>query len=90
MKGQHQATKIYADHVTGIKAMLKRLSEAGEQHFFTDPATVNWADVGSIEHLAHKLREICDMTFNEGEYADHDFKETLHLHHEHGRRLHSR
>ena len=71
MKGQHHATRIYADHVTGINAMLKRLSEAGEQHFFTDPATVNWADVGSIEHLAHKLREICDMTFNEGEYADH-------------------
>ncbi len=63
MKGQHQATRIYADHITGIKAMLKRLSEAGEQHFFTDPATVNWADVGSIQQLAHKIREICDMTF---------------------------
>ena len=70
MKNQQQATKIYADHVTGIKAMLTRLSEAGDRHFFTEPAVANWADVGSIEHLAHKLRDICDMTFSEGEYAD--------------------
>ena len=70
MKNQQQATRIYADHVTGIKAMLKRLSEAGDRHFFTEPAKANWADVGGIEHLAHKLRDICDMTFNEGEYAD--------------------
>ncbi|MDE3016313.1 MAG: hypothetical protein KGI29_05245 [Pseudomonadota bacterium] len=73
MKNQQQATRIYADHVTGIKAMLKRLSEAGDRDFFTDAATVNWADVGSIEHLAHKLRDICDMTFNEGEYADSNY-----------------
>ena len=70
MKNQKQATRIYADHVTGIQAMLKRLNEAGDRHFFTDPATANWADVGSIEHVAHKLRDICDMTFSEGEYAD--------------------
>jgi hypothetical protein len=70
MKGQHQATRIYADHVIGIKTMLKRLSEAGDRHFFTEPAAADWADVGSIEHLARKVRDICDMTFNEGEYAN--------------------
>ena len=70
MNSQQQATRIYADHVTGIKAMLKRLSEAGDWYFFTEPATANWADVGSIVHLAKKVRDICDMTFNEGEYAN--------------------
>jgi len=70
MKNQHQATRVYADHVTGIKAMLNRLSEAADRHFSTDPTAADWADVGSIEHLAQKLRDICDMTFNEGEYAD--------------------
>jgi len=70
MKSQQQATRIYADHVTGIKAMLQRLSEAGDNHFFADPATVDWAEVGTIGHLAKKVRDICDMTFNEGEYAN--------------------
>ncbi len=52
-----------------IDAMLARLQELSADHFYTDPDSVNWADVGSLNHVRARLREITDMAFSEGEHA---------------------
>jgi hypothetical protein len=54
---------------TEIDAMLARLQELSANHFNTDPDRVNWADVGSLNHVRARLREISDMAFSEGEHA---------------------
>ena len=52
-----------------IDAMLARLKALSDDHFNTDPDSVNWADVGSLNHVRARLREITDMAFSEGEHA---------------------
>jgi hypothetical protein len=54
---------------TEIDAMLARLQTLSADHFNADPESVNWGDVGSLNHYRAKLREISDMAFNEGEHA---------------------
>lgn len=71
MKSQQQATRIYAAHVIGIEAMLQRLHVPAESGFFIDPAKVSWSHVHTIEDFTKTVREICDLTFNEGKYAKH-------------------
>ena len=76
MNSQQQATKIYAAHVIGIEAMLKRLNVPAESDFFIEPVKANWSHVNTIESFTKTVRDICDMTFNEGKYAD--FQPTNH------------
>jgi uncharacterized damage-inducible protein DinB len=54
---------------TVIDAMLARLQALSDDHFNADPGSVNWADVATLNHYRARLREICDMAFNEGEHA---------------------
>lgn len=70
MKSQHLATRIYAAHVHGIEAMLKRLHTPVERDFFIEPVKANWSHVNTIESFTKTVRDICDMTFNEGKYAN--------------------
>lgn len=53
-----------------IDAMLERLKALSDDHFETDPQEITWADVGTLNHYCAKLREITDMAFREGEYAE--------------------
>jgi len=53
-----------------IDAMLERLATLSAEHFDTDPDEVDWSHVGTLEHYRNKLREITDMAFREGEYAE--------------------
>jgi len=53
-----------------IDAMLERLSALSAEHFDTDPDEIDWGHVGTLEHYRNKLREITDMAFREGEYAE--------------------
>lgn len=54
---------------TEIDAMLARLQALSDDHFNTAPDSVNWADVGSLNHYRARLCEITDMAFAEGEHA---------------------
>lgn len=50
-----------------IDAMLARLQALSDNHFDTAPDELNWADVGSLGHVAEQLKEITDFLFGEGE-----------------------
>jgi hypothetical protein len=52
-----------------IDAMLAWLKALSDDHFRTEPDSVDWADVGSLNHFRARLREITDMAFSEGEHA---------------------
>jgi hypothetical protein len=53
-----------------IDAMLARLQALSDDHFNAHPDEVNWADVGTLEHYASRLKRITDSAFREGEYAE--------------------
>lgn len=70
MKHQAQVTKEYTESLAAIEATLNRLLKAVPTNFYADPKTADWADLGSIRRLEIKLKEVSDMVFNEGEYAN--------------------
>ena len=53
-----------------IDAMLERLATLSAEHFETSPDEINWGHVGTLNHYRARLREITDMAFREGEYAE--------------------
>jgi len=53
-----------------IDAMLARLQALSADHFDRDPDSLNWGDVGDLEHYAGLLKRITDSAFGEGEYAE--------------------
>jgi hypothetical protein len=71
MKHQAQVTKEYNDNVASIRKMLKRLNETPyEKHFLVDHAQPDWADLGDIRRIEIKVKELSDLVFQEGEYAN--------------------
>lgn len=52
-----------------IDALLQRLTELSANHFGVDPKDVDWGHVGTLGHYHQLLRQVCDSTFQEGEYA---------------------
>jgi hypothetical protein len=52
-----------------IDTMLARLQALSDDHFRRDPETLNWGDVGDLEHYASLLKRITDNAFGEGEHA---------------------
>ena len=50
--------------------MLARLQALSDDHFGRDPKTLNWGDVGDLEHYASLLRRITVSAFGEGEFAE--------------------
>lgn len=53
-----------------IDAMLARLTALSEDHFNVDVETLNWGQVGNLEHHASLLKRIADAAFREGEHAE--------------------
>lgn len=53
-----------------IDTMLARLAALSDDHFNTDPATVNWGHVGTLGFYAEQLKRITDVAFKEGEHAE--------------------
>jgi hypothetical protein len=53
-----------------IDAILERLAALSADHFNIAPDKINWGHVGTLDHYAARLREICDSAFREGEYAE--------------------
>lgn len=68
-KQKQEAIDAYISKAAYIQAMLKRLSEAADDHFGDDPDTITWGHVGSLGAIEEKLQHLCDMVFKEGEYA---------------------
>lgn len=70
MNNKPTALNAFIAKKVDIDTMLKRLQDLSDNHFDTAPDEVNWADVGSLGHVAEQLKEITDFVFGEGEYAE--------------------
>lgn len=68
-KKKQEAIDAYIGKAANIQAMLKRLTEAADDHFGDDPDAITWGHVGSLGSIEEKLQHLCDMVFKEGEYA---------------------
>ena len=64
-----KAQKAFIQRNAEITTLLARLTQEADNHFGADFDTINYGDVGSLDHIAEQLKEISDQTFNEGEYA---------------------
>ena len=53
-----------------IDDMMARIMTLSADHFDTDPDTVHWGDVGTLNHYSSLLRQITDIAFREGECAN--------------------
>lgn len=53
-----------------IDALLKRLAALSADHFETHPDEIDWGNVGTLNHICARLRDITDSAFQEGEYAE--------------------
>ena len=53
-----------------IDTALERLTALSANHFSTDPDSVNWGHVGTLEFYATQLRRVTDAAFREGEHAE--------------------
>ena len=53
-----------------IDILLERLAVLSTEHFNTDPETIHWGHVGTLEFYATQLRHITDAAFKEGEHAE--------------------
>jgi len=52
-----------------LNALLKRLQNASDDHFFTSPDDVNYGHVGDLQQLKFALQELTSRVYREGEYA---------------------
>ena len=53
-----------------IDARLERLKGLSDDHFHANPDEIHWGDVGDLQRYASLLREMTDIAFSEGEFAD--------------------
>lgn len=52
------ALDAFLEHKARIDNALEAINAASEDHFDTNPDSVNWADVGSLEHIADLLEQV--------------------------------
>jgi hypothetical protein len=57
-KSNAAALNAFIGKKAQIDAMIAQLQALSENHFASAPGSVNWADVGSLEFIEGKLREI--------------------------------
>ncbi|MFC3118923.1 hypothetical protein [Jhaorihella thermophila] len=62
---QEAALAAFVSRKAEIDEMLARLQALSEDHFWRSPDEVNWADVGTLGHIAERLREITAFAFGE-------------------------
>ncbi|MBF0182679.1 MAG: hypothetical protein HQM03_21915 [Magnetococcales bacterium] len=68
-KTNEQALDAFIARKVRIDEMLTRLQALSNDHFYTDPDTLNWGHVGDLGHIEAQLQQIVDFAFQEGEYA---------------------
>jgi hypothetical protein len=69
-RSREAALEAFMEKKAEIDVMLERLQALSDDHFERSPDTLNWSDVGDLEHYASLLRRITDSAFGEGEYAE--------------------
>ncbi|MDE3017082.1 MAG: hypothetical protein KGI29_09235 [Pseudomonadota bacterium] len=70
MQNQAQTTKEYLESMRAIEAMMKRLRNDSAKMFTDNPKTVHWGHVGDMRRIEIKVKELSDLVFQEGEYAN--------------------
>ena len=53
-----------------IDAQLERLKALSDEHFNAQPDEIHWGHVGDLQRYAGLLRQITDIAFKEGEFAE--------------------
>lgn len=53
-----------------IDARLERLKGLSDDHFHANPDEIHWGHVGDLQRYAGLLRQITDLAFKEGEFAE--------------------
>lgn len=55
---QPKAIDAYLSAIGQIQQELDKLQERLNNHFDADPDHINWADVGSVNHILERLKEL--------------------------------
>lgn len=53
-----------------IDAQLARLKALSDEHFNAQPDEIHWGHIGDMQRYADLLRQITDIAFKEGEFAE--------------------
>ena len=61
------ALEAFVGRKAEIDAMLDRLQGLSAEHFGTGPDTITWGHVGTLEHYAGLLTQICEEDQPESE-----------------------
>jgi hypothetical protein len=69
-RNREAALDAFIGRKAEIDEMLARLQSLSADHFNAHPEKISWADVGTLEHYASRLKDITDAAFGEGEYAE--------------------
>jgi hypothetical protein len=69
-RNKEAALAAFACKKAEIDDMLARLQALSADHLGRDPDSLNWGDVGDLEHYAGLLKRITDSAFGEGEHAE--------------------
>ncbi len=64
-KNREAALAAFVSRKAEIDEMLVRLQPLSDDHFNVGPDEVNWGHVGSLGHIAERLRELCAFAFGE-------------------------
>ena len=65
IQNKRTATDAFLEHKARIDLALAQLKTASDDHFDTNPDSLNWADVGSIKHIADLLERATDFMTGE-------------------------
>ena len=69
-RNNDKALAAFMTRKAEIDTMLARLQALSDEHFEASPDDIHWGHVGDLADMSKNLREICDRTFQEGEYAE--------------------
>ena len=64
------AIESYINEMNRAKEAISRINQYLEDNGEVDPDKVNWADTGSMAHIASTLSEIKDFIDGTGEYQE--------------------
>jgi hypothetical protein len=65
----HTAQEAFTARKAEIDTLLARLSKLSPATFNVDFENVDWGHVGSMAHIAERLKQATDFAFSEGECA---------------------
>ncbi len=64
-RNKDAALAAFIGNKAEIDELLARLQALSDEHFNVSPEEVNWSHVGSLTHIAERLRELCAFAFGE-------------------------